>query len=165
MGFASLQSLWAFYIGILAETSSPFPRERGYFAGATAPRPCRGLRPKARMLWLLAKSYKQGCFCQLNQAVMHGRIKTAAQSRCTMQRHKQLTLQRCKTNRASNAKHPFLTTIEVFRQTEAAMLKSRLLLFSVLIRQQSPGDDFGQRPGLCYSIKAIQKLTSPRSFR
>ena len=27
--------------------------------------------------------------------------------RCTMQRHKQLTLQRRKTNRASNAKHPF----------------------------------------------------------
>ena len=138
MGFASLQSLWAFYIGILAETSSPFPRERGYFAGATAPRPCRGLRPKARMLWLLAKSYKQGCLCQLNQAVMHGRIKTAAQSRCTMQRHKwlsmhrcygtngcrctdataqmavdaqmqrhkQLTLQRRKTGKASNAKHP-----------------------------------------------------------
>ena len=24
---------------------NPFPRERGYFAGATAPRPCRGLRP------------------------------------------------------------------------------------------------------------------------
>ena len=28
-----------------------------------------GLRPKTRMLWLLAKSYKQGRLCQLNQAV------------------------------------------------------------------------------------------------
>ena len=32
---------------------------------------------------------------------------SAEPSRCTMQRHKQLTLQRCKTNIASNAKHPF----------------------------------------------------------
>ena len=24
---------------------NPFPRERGYITGATAPRPCRGLRP------------------------------------------------------------------------------------------------------------------------
>ena len=45
MGFASLQSLWAFYIGILAETPNPFPVGRGYITGATAPRPCRGLRP------------------------------------------------------------------------------------------------------------------------
>jgi len=28
-----------------------------------------GATPKARMLWLLAKSYKQGRLCQLNQAV------------------------------------------------------------------------------------------------
>ena len=33
---------------------------------------------------------------------------SAEPSRCTMQRHKQLTLQRCKPNIASNAKHPFL---------------------------------------------------------
>ena len=39
---------------------NPFPRERGYITGATAPRPCRGLRPKARMLWLLAKSFARG---------------------------------------------------------------------------------------------------------
>ena len=31
---------------------------------------------------------------------------SAEPSRCTMQRHKQLTLQRCKTNKASNARHP-----------------------------------------------------------
>ena len=54
-----------------------------------------GGSPKARMLWLLAKSYKQGRLCQLNQAVMHRRIKTAAQSRCTMQRHKWLSMHRC----------------------------------------------------------------------
>ena len=44
---------------------------RGYIAGATAPSPCWGLRPKARTLWLLAKSFA-----------------------------------RCKTNKASNARHP-----------------------------------------------------------
>ncbi|EDS00943.1 hypothetical protein EUBSIR_01225 [[Eubacterium] siraeum DSM 15702] len=31
---------------------------------------------------------------------------SAEPSRCTMQRHKQLTLQRCKTSRASNTRHP-----------------------------------------------------------
>ena len=64
-----VQSLVCPYFGILAE--NPFPRERGYITGATAPRPCRGLRPKARTLWLLAKSFA-----------------------------------RCKTNKASNVRHP-----------------------------------------------------------
>ena len=44
---------------------NPFPRERGYITGATAPRPCRGLRPKARMLWLLAKSFAR---CKTSRA-------------------------------------------------------------------------------------------------
>ena len=52
---------------------------RGYFAGATAPSPCRGLRPKARMLWLLAKSFA-----------------------------------RCKTNRASNKRHPIFNIYKRF---------------------------------------------------
>ena len=38
-----VQSLVCPYFGILAE--NPFPWERGYITGATAPRPCRGLRP------------------------------------------------------------------------------------------------------------------------
>ena len=33
--------------------------------GATAPSPCRGLRPKARMLWLLAKSFAR---CKTSRA-------------------------------------------------------------------------------------------------
>ena len=88
------------YFGILAE--NPFPRERGYITGATAPRPSkdacsqshkatarcsgtngwrpvRGLRPKARMLWLLAKSFA-----------------------------------RCKTSRASNTRHPVFITKSFF---------------------------------------------------
>ena len=44
-GLCVLQSLWAFYLGILAETPNPFPSGRGYITGATAPRPCWGLRP------------------------------------------------------------------------------------------------------------------------
>ena len=66
-----VQSLWAYTPGIRA----------GAECGAAALTPL-GATPKARMLWLLAKSFA-----------------------------------RCKTSRASNAKHPFLTTIEVFRQT------------------------------------------------
>ena len=66
-----VQSLWAYTPGVRA----------GAECGAAALTPL-GATPKARMLWLLAKSFA-----------------------------------RCKTSRASNAKHPFLTTIEVFRQT------------------------------------------------
>ena len=43
VGFASLQSLWAFYLGILAETPNPFPMGRGYITGATAPDQARML--------------------------------------------------------------------------------------------------------------------------
>ncbi len=38
---------------------------RGYITGATAPSPCWGLRPKARMLWLLAKSFAR---CKTSRA-------------------------------------------------------------------------------------------------
>jgi hypothetical protein len=38
---------------------------RGYITGATAPSPCRGLCPKARMLWLLAKSFAR---CKTSRA-------------------------------------------------------------------------------------------------
>ena len=51
VGFASLQSLWAFYLGILAESPNPFPMGRAVYAllalhraeplGIHARRPCR----------------------------------------------------------------------------------------------------------------------------
>ena len=56
---------------LLSLSPCPLSPGKGDFTGATAPSPCRGLRPKARMLWLLAKSFA-----------------------------------RCKTNRASNKRHP-----------------------------------------------------------
>ena len=40
-GLCVLQSLWAFYLGILAETPNPFLGERGYITGATAPSPSK----------------------------------------------------------------------------------------------------------------------------
>ena len=72
-GLCVLQSLWAFYLGILAETPNPFPRERGYITGATAPDQARMLavsRTKplhdavAQMADDLYGGYapKQGCF-------------------------------------------------------------------------------------------------------
>jgi len=70
----------------LPKPQAPFPGKGAILLGLPPLDPVGGGSPKARMLWLLAKSYKQGRLCQLNQAVMHGRIKTAAQSRCTMQR-------------------------------------------------------------------------------
>ena len=39
---------------------------------------------------------------------------SAEPSRCTMQRHKQLTLQRCKTSRASNKRHPHFQKTQRF---------------------------------------------------
>ena len=85
--FQVVEKVWFFKKSACSQSLSPnpFPRERGYITGATAPRPCRGLRPKARMLWLLAKSFA-----------------------------------RCKTNRASNKRHPFLYNQEVYRQSDAA---------------------------------------------
>ena len=111
----------------LSLSPNPFPSGRGYITGATAPRPSkdacsqphkatarcsvtngwrpvRGLRPKARMLWLLAKSFA-----------------------------------RCKTSRASNARHPFLSTIEVFRQTKAptGTVGAKLTIFKITdLREQ-----------------------------
>ena len=53
-----VQSLWVYTPGIRA----------GAECGAAALTPL-GATPKARTLWLLAKSYKQGRLCQLNRAV------------------------------------------------------------------------------------------------
>ncbi len=41
----------------------------GVNTGTGVPATRLGATPKARMLWLLAKSYKQGRLCQLNRAV------------------------------------------------------------------------------------------------
>ena len=72
-GLCVLQSLWAFYLGILAETPNPFPRERGYITGATAPDQAKMLAVShkkplhdavAQMADDLYGGYapKQGCF-------------------------------------------------------------------------------------------------------
>ena len=71
---------------------------------------------------------KDAC-SQSHTVAVQGRITTATQSRCTMQRHQRLTtciratpkartlwllaksFARCKTNIASNAKHPFLKIV------------------------------------------------------
>ena len=68
---------------------------------------------------------RAGAECGAAALTKQGRLKSVAHSRCTMQRHQRLTARigatpkartlwvlaksfaRCKTNRASNAKHPF----------------------------------------------------------
>ena len=82
---------------------NPFPRERGYITGATAPRPCRGLRPKARMLWLLAKSFA-----------------------------------RCKTNRASNTRHPIFNNDRGFLTVYSPAESSRAVVFGYFGRCRTP---------------------------
>ena len=102
-GLCVLQSLWAFYLGILAETPNPFPVVKGCVClvgsascrafwhtrpasvpgggntGTGVPATRLGATPKARMLWLLAKSFA-----------------------------------RCKTNRASNKRHPHFQKTQRF---------------------------------------------------
>ena len=78
--------------------------------GVLSRHPCRIPKPlplgKGLSVGLPPSPSKDAC-SQPHKATMQGRIMTATQSRCTMQRHKQLTLQRCKTIIAGNAKHPF----------------------------------------------------------
>ena len=50
---------------LLSLSPCPLSPGKGDFTGATAPSPCRGLRPKARMLWLLAKSFAR---CKTSRA-------------------------------------------------------------------------------------------------
>ena len=85
-----------------------------------------------------APSPREGAECGAAALTKQGRLKSVAHSRCTTQRHQRLTTRigatpkartlwllaksfaRCKTNRASNAKHPFLSTIEAYRQSESS---------------------------------------------
>ena len=80
---------------------------------------------------------RKGAECGAAALTKQGRLKSVAHSRCTTQRHQRLTTRigatpkartlwllaksfaRCKTNIASNAKPPFLITIEVFLQPAA----------------------------------------------
>ena len=80
VGFASCKA-WCVLISA-SMPNCPLSPGKGVNTGTGVPATRLGATPKARMLWLLAKSFA-----------------------------------RCKTSRASNAKHPFLITIEVFQQS------------------------------------------------
>ena len=77
-------------------------------------------------LWAYTPGIRAGAECGAAALTKQGRLKSVAHSRCTTQRHQRLTTRigatpkartlwllaksfaRCKTNIASNAKHPFL---------------------------------------------------------
>ena len=113
---------------------TPFPRERLYMLGwlCVLAKPfgiyTPGIHAGAERGATAPSPSKDAC-SQPHKATMQGRIMTATQSRyarmhkdshtkplhdataqmavnAQMQRHKQLTLQRCKTSRASNMRHP-----------------------------------------------------------
>ena len=83
---------------------------------------------------------RAGAECGAAALTKQGRLQSVAHSRCTMQRHQRLTTRigatpkawmlwllaksfaRCKTSRASNARHPFLSTIEIFRLSVISFL-------------------------------------------
>ena len=76
---------------------------------------------------------KDAC-SQPHKATMQGRIMTATQSRCTMQRHKQLTLQRCKTSRASNTRHPIFNICKRFFDSLKAKPLRRAAYFNFTLK-------------------------------
>ena len=82
-GLCVLQSLWAFYLGILAETPNPFPVVKGCvcsvgFASLQSP-------------WAYTPGIRAGAECGAAALTKQGRLQSVAHSRCTMQRHQRLT--------------------------------------------------------------------------
>ena len=83
-------------------------------------------------LWAYTPGNRAGAECGAAALTKQGRLQSVAHSRCTTQRHQRLTTRigatpkarmlwllaksfaRCKTNRASNVKHPFLKLCRFF---------------------------------------------------
>ena len=101
----------------LPNPQTPFPSERLCMLG--------WLCVLAKLLGIHARHPCRGGECGAAALTKQGRLKSVAHSRCTMQRHQRLTTRigatskawmlwllaksfaRCKTSRASDAKHPF----------------------------------------------------------
>ena len=97
VGFASCKAWCVLISASLPKT--PFPRERLCMLGwlCIVQSPCAytpGIRAGAILLGLPPRPSKDAC-SQPHKATMQGRIMTATQSRCTMQRHKWLSMHRC----------------------------------------------------------------------
>ena len=119
-GLCVLQSLWAFYLGILAESPNPFPRERLCMLGWLC---------IVQSLWAYMPGVRAGAECGAAALSKQGRLQSVAHSRCTTQRHQRLTTRigatpkartlwllaksfaRCKTSKASNTKPPLIKLI------------------------------------------------------
>ncbi len=102
-------------------TPNPFPSVKGCvcFVGSAS----------VQSLWAYTPGIRAGDECGAAALTKQGRLQSVAHSRCTMQRHQRLTtcigatpkartlwllaksFARCKTNIASNAKHPFLKIV------------------------------------------------------
>ena len=114
-GFASCKARCVLISASLPKT--PFPRVKGCvcsvgFASLQSP-------------WAYTPGIRAGAECGAAALTKQGRLQSVAHSRCTTQRHQRLTTRigatpkarmlwllaksfaRCKTNIASNAKHPF----------------------------------------------------------
>ena len=109
-----VQSLVCPYFGILAE--NPFPRGEGLCMLCWL---CI-----VQSLWAYTPGIRAGAECGAAALTKQGCLQSVAHSRCTTQRHQRLTTRigatpkartlwllaksfaRCKTNKASNARHP-----------------------------------------------------------
>ena len=124
--------------------------------------PCRNPKPLPRgeglcMLgWLCVlqslvaytPGIRAGAECGAAALTKQGRLKSAAHSRCTMQRHQRLTTRigatpkartlwllaksfaRCKTNKASNQRHPVLKFQRGFSTARAVPFRYSFFLFT-----------------------------------
>ena len=100
-------------------------------------------------LWAYTPGIRAGAECGTAALTKQGRLQSVAHSRCTMQRHRRLTTRigatpkarmlwllaksfaRCKTSRASNAKHPFSKIYRFFdrlRQYRTIFVRYCLLI-------------------------------------
>ena len=134
-GLCVLQSLWAFYLGILAESPNPFPVVKGCvcFVGSASCRAFGHTRPASvpglsvglpPLVPVGGYAPKQGCFGCLPK-VLHD-AKPAEQA----------TLDT-----------PFLSTIEIFRQFESIFFENAMLIFS------------------CYSLRHIFSFTQFTKYK
>ena len=132
VGFASLQSPWAYTPGIHAGGYGDWRHCDPPWGYAPNPLPvvkgcvCSIGFASLQSPWAYTPGIRAGAECGAAALTKQGRLKSVAHSRCTTQRHQRLTTRigatpkartlwllaksfaRCKTNIASNAKHPFL---------------------------------------------------------
>ena len=113
---------------------------------------------------------RQGCLSVCTQSFKHGYLKSATQSRCTMQRHKWLTRQGCETQKSTHSHSPTnIPTIHhnltnLPNKKSAICIKQRILYiqFSALVKmvfRKEPADNVTSRQSPTIKTANLNRLT------